>query len=175
MKLTMLKRIQNRNSGFTLIELLVVIILISLLAIALIAYINPVEQRRKAQDTAKAAIAAEWISAQERYYTSVGCYTWNYNTTNSECDPPGTGTADITGSDNDLLVSQGEAKNSLINRLNTEPYSTDLVATEDSDESLHVSFEPDSEAFLERADYSDATCVTSATPPSTYYCVPDSE
>jgi len=62
--------------GFTLVELLIVIALISILSVAVLATINPIEQANKARDSKYKNDAAEVLSAYERFYVSKSIYPW---------------------------------------------------------------------------------------------------
>lgn len=64
------------NSGFTLVELLIVIALIGILAVGVLATINPIEQRNKALDANTANDAGEVLNAYERYYAQNAKYPW---------------------------------------------------------------------------------------------------
>lgn len=72
-----MKKIKKMASrGFTLVELLIVIALISILAVAVLATINPIEQANKARDATVQNDAAEVLNAYERYYTNGQDYPW---------------------------------------------------------------------------------------------------
>ncbi len=71
-----MRKLRNRESGFTLVELLIVIALISVLAVALVATLNPVEQINKARDARYKNDAAELLAAIERNYASTLSYPW---------------------------------------------------------------------------------------------------
>jgi prepilin-type N-terminal cleavage/methylation domain-containing protein len=60
----------SNKKGFTLIELLVVLGILGILAAALLAAINPIEQLNKAQDATLEQVASEFVSADARYYTA---------------------------------------------------------------------------------------------------------
>jgi len=66
----------NKMKGFTLVELLIVIALISILSVAVLATINPIEQSNKAKDSTTQNDAAEVMNAYERYYTVKNTYPW---------------------------------------------------------------------------------------------------
>lgn len=57
-------------------ELLIVIALISILAVGVLATINPVEQRAKATDANIMNDAGEVLNAYERYYVNKNSYPW---------------------------------------------------------------------------------------------------
>lgn len=69
-------RLQKYESGFTLVELLIVIALIAILSVGVLATINPVEQRNKAQDANTSNDSGEVLNAYERYYTNQSHYPW---------------------------------------------------------------------------------------------------
>lgn len=64
------------QKGFTLVELLIVIALISILSVAVLATINPIEQANKAKDSTVQNDAAEVLNAYERYYANNQEYPW---------------------------------------------------------------------------------------------------
>lgn len=66
----------KNNTGFTSIAVLVLTILISMLALVLVAVINPTEQAKKSSDTQKKTEAQELLRAYESYFSSYGCYPW---------------------------------------------------------------------------------------------------
>lgn len=68
-KLSEIKKSFRSSKGFTLIELLVVIGILGILASALVATIDPIEQFKKADDANAKNIAVEFQSAVVRYYT----------------------------------------------------------------------------------------------------------
>src|SRR5579859_320127 len=76
------QKLGNITKGFTLIELLVVIAILGVLAAALIAAINPIEQNRKSQDSSKQSIATEFNGAVQRYYTTHSVLPWDPNAVN---------------------------------------------------------------------------------------------
>lgn len=79
------------KKGFTLIELIIVISIIGILAVALISFLNPVEQVDRGSDTAKRGFAADFVGALSSYMsqkqysvncTDAACGTYRYNGTN---------------------------------------------------------------------------------------------
>jgi hypothetical protein len=56
--------------------LLVVLGILGILAAALLAAINPVEQLRKGQDTGLKTIATEFVNANVRYYSTTNALPW---------------------------------------------------------------------------------------------------
>jgi len=67
---------RNSRFGFTLVELLIVIALIGILAGAIVATLNPVEQVNKARDARFDNETAELLAGVERYYASLQTYPW---------------------------------------------------------------------------------------------------
>lgn len=64
------------NKGFTLIELLIVIAVLGILAVAVLAAINPIEQINRSRDTGSKSDAEQLIGAIDRFYASRGYYPW---------------------------------------------------------------------------------------------------
>jgi prepilin-type N-terminal cleavage/methylation domain-containing protein len=62
--------------GFTLVELLIVIALIGVLAVAVLAAINPLEQLNRARDTGMESDASQLLAAIDRYYASQEEFPW---------------------------------------------------------------------------------------------------
>ncbi len=70
----------NSNKGFTLVELLIVITIIGILAVGVMAAIDPIEQFDKATDSTMKTSAGEIVNAVERYYANNGYFPWNDST-----------------------------------------------------------------------------------------------
>lgn len=64
------------NLGFTLVELLIVIALLGVLAAAVLAAINPLEQANRARDTRMKSDASQLLAAGDRYFVSMEEFTW---------------------------------------------------------------------------------------------------
>lgn len=75
-----------RQAGFTMVELLVVISIIGILATAVLAALNPVEQLRKGRDTSRKADASTMLGALDRFQSSFGCYPWQWVVSTSTCN-----------------------------------------------------------------------------------------
>ncbi|OGV89941.1 hypothetical protein A2Z41_02820 [Microgenomates group bacterium RBG_19FT_COMBO_39_10] len=69
------------SRGFTMIELLIVIAVLGILAVAVLAAINPIEQINRGRDTGTRSDAEQLIGAIDRYYASKGYYPWMLSAT----------------------------------------------------------------------------------------------
>ncbi|MEI7653366.1 MAG: prepilin-type N-terminal cleavage/methylation domain-containing protein [bacterium] len=67
----------HKSPAFTLIELIIGITILSLLAVALLAALDPIEQISKARDTAKRNLAVELHGAYVRYNANKDTYPTN--------------------------------------------------------------------------------------------------
>lgn len=65
-----------RKLGFTMIELLIVIAVLGILAVAVLAAINPIEQINRGRDTGSRSDSEQLLSAVDRFYASQGYYPW---------------------------------------------------------------------------------------------------
>ena len=114
-----LKKIFKQKKGFTLIELLVVIGILGILAAALVATIDPVEQLNKATDANVKNTVVEYITANIRYFTTHQAMPWADLTAPASCytSPPvvpsgaALSTAQMIGCTG-ALISDGELKTS---------------------------------------------------------------
>lgn len=68
----------TNQKGFTLVELLIVIALLGVLAAAVLAAINPLEQANRARDARMKSDASQLLAAIDRYYVAIGHFPW-YN------------------------------------------------------------------------------------------------
>ncbi|MGB6881865.1 MAG: type II secretion system protein [Microgenomates group bacterium] len=64
------------SGGFTLVELLIVIGLLGVIALIVIAAINPIEQANRARDTSFKSDGAQLISAIDRYFAARQEFPW---------------------------------------------------------------------------------------------------
>ena len=69
------------KKGFTLIELLIVIAVLGILAVAVLAAINPIEQINRSRDTGSRSDAEQLLGAVDRFYASRGFYPWRSSPT----------------------------------------------------------------------------------------------
>ncbi len=153
--------------GFTLIELLVVITLIAILAVAILAAINPVEQRNKALDTGVQSAATQTVAAMERFYTTYGC--WPDDSTISAAGIvtcPGGGTPALA--DIDKLVTVGEIKDA---KIKAQLTGAGGIVVVDGNNIAHACFVPVSKAVKGKAAF--AATATSVSAGTAVYCVPD--
>lgn len=156
-----------KKLGFTMIELLVVIAVIGILAVALLATLNPLEQIRKGRDTGTRADASQLISALERYNASIGYFPWEGKQANpkaitfamgdltsgtamrtDDADCPGTCLPDdVLGE----LTNTSEVKASFVDKLTgaNNPITLSYVATVNA--SVYACFLPESNTFSREA------------------------
>lgn len=64
----------NKNNGFTLIELVLVIGILAILAVFVLATLNPLEQFKKARDAQRKSDLGQIQKALEQYYQDHGRY-----------------------------------------------------------------------------------------------------
>lgn len=69
-------RLKNSTKGFTMIELLIVIAILGILAVAVLAAINPVEQINRGRDTGSKNDAEQLIGALDRFNAFRGYAAW---------------------------------------------------------------------------------------------------
>ncbi|MBP9781413.1 prepilin-type N-terminal cleavage/methylation domain-containing protein [Candidatus Woesebacteria bacterium] len=81
MKKALLARL--KSGGFTMIELLIVISILGILAVMVLAAINPLEQINRGRDTAKRGDAEQLLGAFERYNAFNGYFPWQGDETDT--------------------------------------------------------------------------------------------
>lgn len=167
-----------KKLGFTMIELLIVIAVLGILAVAVLASINPIEQINRGRDTGSRSDAEQLISAVDRFYAAKGFYPWmnNGGSTNTWTDPAAAAVssetllllgapATMVGNDGaplgtgiDILsvLSSGgtaELKASFTSRI-VDPNASNYLSIYNSGvsgESTYVCFVPKSASFREEA------------------------
>lgn len=139
------------QSGFTLVELLVIIGVLGILAVGLLATIDPLEQLRKGSDSNRKSASVELVNAITRYYATNGEMPWDSSTSDA-CATPSTATALSSGTSVpaciQLLVTQGELKSTFTD-------STDVLddlLLSGTTEKVAVCFNPDSKSESLRAE-----------------------
>lgn len=156
-----------KRLGFTMIELLIVIAVLGILAVAVLAAINPIEQINRGRDTGSRSDSEQLLSAIDRYYASKGYYPWVIGATSGNTDTFGTGTdalfelntAAITvGGDAQPILTNlssggaSEVKESFVTRTTTTGYNfLKIYNNGDVTASTYVCFLPKSASFREEA------------------------
>lgn len=119
------KMFRGITKGFTLVELLIVMGLLGVIAVIVIAAINPIEQANRARDTKFKADSGQIISAIDRYFVSQTEFPWvtsgfSSNSSSSfgfvTAGNEGVGICGANCSINGLLISNNEFKTEFRNR-----------------------------------------------------------
>ncbi|MBP7740748.1 prepilin-type N-terminal cleavage/methylation domain-containing protein [Candidatus Woesebacteria bacterium] len=69
------------TGGFTMIELLIVIAILGILAVAVLAALNPIEQINRGRDTGSRSDSEQILSAIDRFNAFQGYYPWQTGAT----------------------------------------------------------------------------------------------
>ncbi len=125
------------KKGFTLIELLVVIGILGILAVGLLAAIDPLEQLKKGRDTQKRNIAVEYVNAITRYYAIKGIMPWGDNDVSNTL-------SSFNDTHTQTLIDLGELKPEFSRALPAGNNPLYLVGDPDS---VYVCFDPESKAI----------------------------
>ncbi len=164
-----LAHIKNQ-AAFTMIELLIVIAILGILAVAVLAAINPIEQINRGRDTGSRSDAEQLVSAIDRYYAYKGYYAWvnNPNDTatqgwlavdsltawqdNSTPAPCNVLDKLANGNTDETCAGNNELKRSYVEKI-TRPDFNHLYVyySGNPGSSVYVCFEPKSGAFMEDA------------------------
>ena len=166
--------------AFTMIELLIVIAILGILAVAVLAAINPIEQINRGRDTGSRSDAEQLLSAIDRFYAYKGYYPWVTNpNNNSVLDWKGVaGSATINfsggsitawpddatptpcyvldkianGNSDGSCVGTNEVKRSFIDKITKTDYNHLYVYfSGEAGDSLYVCFKPQSGAMQKEA------------------------
>jgi len=154
------------NRGFTMIELLIVIAVLGILAVAVLATINPIEQINRGRDTGSRSDTEQLLSAIDRYNATQGLWPWQATTVDSADIDWGPVSAIEDGancsllskisdgptSDADCTVGADEVKASFSKRLQANNYNALYMEyTNQTGNSVYVCFSPQSGAFKTEA------------------------
>lgn len=158
-----------KKFGFTMIELLIVIAVLGILAVAVLAAINPIEQINRGRDTGSRSDAEQLLSAIDRFYASQGYYPWRTGADDVEegdgSAPLGDGSAFVDATLADLVDTASESvldklteggtaelKTSFVTRIVDPSYNTLKVYNRGTQgDSTYICFVPKSGAFAEEA------------------------
>lgn len=156
-----------RRLGFTMIELLIVIAVLGILAVAVLAAINPIEQINRGKDTGSRSDAEQLLSAIDRYYAGKGFYPWADGASSVNTSTFGSGAdalitldaADIAIGDDSLEIltnvsagGSAEVKESFITRITDPGYNfLGIYNNGNPSSSTYVCFSPKSASFREEA------------------------
>jgi prepilin-type N-terminal cleavage/methylation domain-containing protein len=166
-----LKKLKSKfNVGFTMIELLIVIAVLGVLAIAVLATINPIEQINRGRDTGSRSDSEQLLSAIDRYNATASKGLWPWQTIQDPDtetvawgpvveveDDAGCSVLDKlaqgeTDPDCDPETSADEIKAAFVTRLSGANYnSLYLEYVSDPGNSVYVCFSPQSKAFTKEA------------------------
>jgi len=156
-----------KKFGFTMIELLIVIAVLGILAVAVLAAINPIEQINRGKDTGSRSDSEQLLSAIDRNYASNGYYPWTVGATSANtatyigASPTFTeldsATVTVGGDGEELLTNiatggSSEVKQSFVTRITTTGYNYLQIYNDgDVTSSTYVCFTPKSASFREEA------------------------
>lgn len=144
------------KKAFTLIELLVVIAILAILAVGLLAAIDPLEQIKKGNDTALMSTAEEFLNGTTRFYASRLYMPWCATGTQSQCltyndglvAAPSMRALSNLSATTTSMVTIGEIKASFSNIGGTRLGSIYLNGTNGPNWSATVCFTPASRSFI---------------------------
>lgn len=156
------------QAAFTMIELLIVIAILGILAVAVLAAINPIEQINRGRDTGSRSDAEQLLSAIDRFYAYKGYYPW-VNSPNVDDAQAWSGVTSLTAWQDDAATpcnvldklangddadcaGNNELKRSYVDKITKADFNHLYVYySGDPGSSVYVCFEPQSGAFVEDA------------------------
>lgn len=155
------------KSGFTLIELLIVIAILGILAIGLIAALDPIEQLKRARDTSTRTAVEEFFNAAVRYYAVKEEFPWGSSSLTTQS------LVNLTDTYIQSLVEAGELKSrfsddtTALGRILVTSTNEDFLGNMDD---LAVCFAPESKAVRteENSDHNGAGVKLTGCPTSDY-------
>ena len=152
------------NRGFTMIELLIVIAVLGVLAIAVLATFNPIEQINRGRDTASRSDAEQILSAIDRYNANRGLWPWQDASDEEDAigvltqittDAPTGGTCTMMenlGTGADPCPGTDEIKQAFIARMTSDRANAiNIYYRGESGDSVYICFNPQSKAFSQEA------------------------
>ena len=149
-----------------MIELLIVIAVLGILAVAVLATINPIEQINRGRDTGSRGDSEQLLSAIDRYNATQGLWPWQADTADgADVDwGPAADVEDGTNcsllaklsdgptSDGDCAAGADEIKASFAKRMQANNYNALYMEyTNQPGNSVYVCFSPQSGAFKTEA------------------------
>jgi len=164
-----LPRIKSQLA-FTMIELLIVIAILGILAVAVLAAINPVEQINRGRDTGTRSDAEQLLSAVDRFYAYKGYYPWQVSPNDGNDAQAWMAVDSVAGWTDQGVTTEcnvldklangddancdgtNEVKRSFVTKITEDDYNYLYVYTRgQSGDSVYVCFEPQSEGFRDEA------------------------
>ena len=139
---------KNLKSGFTLIELLIVIAILGILAIGLMAALDPLEQLKRGRDTSTRNSVEEFYNSVLRYYSIKEEFPWTSTSQTALALSAATGTYIQS------LINAGELKPRFaddankLGRIFLTSTHADFLGKRDD---IAVCFAPESKAIREDA------------------------
>ncbi len=157
---------EKLSRGFTMIELLIVIAVLGILAVAVLATINPIEQINRGRDTGSRGDAEQLLSAIDRYNATQGLWPWQEDTDSPDAVAWGPAEDVEDPAQCPLLdkIAQGggiaacgsgadEVKAAFTTRLRASNYNALYMEfSGSSGDSLYICFSPQSGAFKTEAE-----------------------
>lgn len=132
-----------KKTGFTLIELLIVIAILGVLAVGLLATIDPFEQLKKGRDTSTRNMVEEFYNAGLRYYAIKDSFPWA-SATQMAVSLDDVGMSSYVSQ----IYEAGELKEAFLDASGlNEVLVTSVTCPASGCEDLTVCFQPQSKAF----------------------------